>query len=82
MDDICLREECQSIKDTELAIEHKLHEMRVNMYYNYDLDAIFYMSHDSVIEEENEAPSLSSSENAMAISKKGILVGLTPLYIY
>ncbi|XP_035539641.1 uncharacterized protein LOC118344015, partial [Juglans regia] len=60
-DRICFHEQGQPIEDTELEIEHRLNEMQVNMYFDYDLQAIFYVSQDSVAEEADEVPSSSTS---------------------
>lgn len=43
------------MEDDGAIIEHKLNEMRVNMYYDPDVDVIFYLSQDSVTEEEESS---------------------------
>ena len=69
---IHFRKEGQPVKDTELEIEHKLNEMRVNMYFDYDLDAVFYFSQDSVTEQSNQVPPSSSSlEESTAATRGG-----------
>lgn len=72
-DRIRQREEGIPRIDIEEEIMRKLNELRTDMYYDPDVDAIFYFSQDSVTKEE-DVPSYSSSEESTATSARGILI--------
>lgn len=63
-----VHEEGQLMKDDEATIEHKVNEVRMNMYYDPNVGAIFCVSQDSVIVKEEKVPSPSSFEDLIATS--------------